>query len=67
MIDKIKNMLFSGSERTVLIKKNIMASSMLRVVSTTILLIVVLATIYYINAERNVFLLTISPITPLVV
>ena len=44
MINKIKNKILSGSERTVLIKKNILASSMLRVISILISLMVVPAT-----------------------
>lgn len=62
MINKIKNKLLSGSERTVLIKKNIMASSMLRVISILISLMVVPATINYINAERYGIWLTLSGI-----
>ena len=60
--NKIKDNFFSGSERTVLIKKNIMASSMLRVVSIAISLMVVPATINYINAERYGIWLTLSSI-----
>ena len=52
MIARIKNKLFSGSDRTVLIKKNILASSILRIISIAISLLVVPATINYINAER---------------
>lgn len=62
MINKIKNKLLSGSERTVLIKKNILASSMLRVISILISLMVVPATINYINAERYGLWLTLSSI-----
>lgn len=62
MIGKIKNRLLSGSERTVLIKKNILASSMLRVISILISLIVVPATINYINSERYGIWLTLSGI-----
>lgn len=62
MINKIKNKLLSGSERTVLIKKNIMASSLLRVVSIAISLMVVPATINYINPERYGIWLTLSGI-----
>lgn len=62
MIGKIKNKLVSGSERTVLIKKNILASSMLRVISILISLMVVPATINYINAERYGIWLTLSGI-----
>ena len=62
MINKIKNKLLSGSERTILIKKNIMASSMLRVISILISLMVVPATINYINAERYGIWLTLSGI-----
>ena len=62
MLSKIKTKLFSGSERTVLIKKNIMASSMLRIISIAISLMVVPATINYINAERYGIWLTLSSI-----
>lgn len=62
MINKIKSKLFSGSERTVLIKKNIFASSMLRVISIAISLMVVPATINYIDAERYGIWLTLSSI-----
>lgn len=62
MIDKIKRKLLSGSERTVLIKKNILASSMLRVISILISLMVVPATINYINSERYGIWLTLSGI-----
>lgn len=62
MLEKIKNKLFSGSERTVLIKKNILASSMLRVISIVISLMVVPATINYINAEQYGIWLTLSSI-----
>lgn len=62
MINKIKNKILSGSERTVLIKKNILASSMLRVISILISLMVVPATINYINAERYGIWLTLSSI-----
>lgn len=62
MIDRIKTKLFSGSERTVLIKKNIMASSMLRIISIAISLMVVPATINYINAEQYGIWLTLSSI-----
>lgn len=62
IIKKIKNKFLSGSERTVLIKKNILASSMLRVISILISLMVVPATINYINAERYGIWLTLSGI-----
>lgn len=62
MMNKIKSKLFTGSERTVLIKKNIMASSLLRVISILISLMVVPATINYINAERYGIWLTLSSI-----
>lgn len=62
IIKKIKSKFLSGSERTVLIKKNIMASSMLRVISILISLMVVPATINYINAERYGIWLTLSGI-----
>ncbi len=62
MIKRIKNKLLSGSERTVLIKKNILASSMLRVISILISLMVVPATINYINPERYGIWLTLSGI-----
>ena len=61
-IKKIKNKFLSGSERTVLIKKNILASSMLRVISILISLMVVPATINYINSERYGIWLTLSGI-----
>lgn len=61
-IKKIKNKFLSGSERTVLIKKNILASSMLRVISILISLLVVPATINYINSERYGIWLTLSGI-----
>lgn len=62
LIDRIKNKFLSGSERTVLIKKNILASSLLRVVSILISLMVVPATINYINPERYGIWLTLSSI-----
>lgn len=62
IIKKIKNKFLSGSERTVLIKKNILASSMLRVISILISLMVVPATINYINPERYGIWLTLSGI-----
>lgn len=62
MLNKIKNKIFSGSERTVLIKKNIIASSMLRIISIAISLLVVPATINYIDAERYGIWLTLSSI-----
>lgn len=62
IIKKIKSKFLSGSERTVLIKKNIMASSILRVISILISLMVVPATINYINAERYGIWLTLSSI-----
>lgn len=62
MLENIKSKFLKGSERTVLIKKNIMASSMLRVVSIAISLMVVPATINYINAERYGIWLTLSSI-----
>lgn len=62
MINKIKNKLLSGSERTVLIKKNIMVSSLLRGISILISLMVVPVTINYINAERYGLWLTLSSI-----
>lgn len=62
MIARIKNKLFSGSDRTVLIKKNILASSILRIISIAISLLVVPATINYINAERYGIWLTLSSI-----
>ena len=61
-IKKIKSKFLSGSERTVLIKKNILASSMLRVTSILISLMVVPATINYINSERYGIWLTLSGI-----
>lgn len=62
LIKKIKQKLLSGSERTILIKKNIIASSLLRVISIFISLMVVPATINYINAERYGIWLTLSSI-----
>lgn len=62
MINKIKNKILSGSERTVLIKKNILASSLLKVISIIISLLVVSATINYVNAERYGLWLTLSSI-----
>ncbi len=62
IIKKIKSKFLSGSERTVLIKKNIMASSMLRAISILISLMVVPATINYINPERYGIWLTLSGI-----
>lgn len=62
MISKIKNRLLSGSERTILIKKNILASSLLKVISIVISLIIVPATIDYVNAERYGIWLTLSSI-----
>lgn len=62
MIRNLKNKLLSGSERTVLIKKNIMASALLRGVSILISLMVVPATINYINAEQYGIWLTLSSI-----
>lgn len=65
MISKIKNKILSGSERTVLIKKNILASSLLKVISIIISLLVVSATINYVNAERYGLWLTLSSIIAL--
>lgn len=65
MINKIKNKILSGSERTVLIKKNILASSLLKVISIIISLLVVSATINYVNAERYGLWLTLSSIIAL--
>ena len=62
MLEKIKNKILKGSERTVLIKKNIMASALLRGVSILISLMVVPATINYINAEQYGIWLTLSSI-----
>lgn len=62
MIRYLKKKLLSGSERTVLIKKNILASSMLRVISILISLMVVPVTINYINAEQYGIWLTLSSI-----
>ena len=62
MISQIKNRLLSGSERTILIKKNILASSLLKVISIVISLIIVPATINYVNAERYGIWLTLSSI-----
>ena len=62
MLEKIKSKFLKGSERTVLIKKNIMASALLRGVSILISLMVVPATINYINAERYGLWLTLSSI-----
>lgn len=62
MIRYLKKKLLSGSERTVLIKKNILASSMLRVISIVISLMVVPVTINYINAEQYGIWLTLSSI-----
>lgn len=62
MISKIKNRLLSGSERTILIKKNILASFLLKVISIVISLIIVPATIDYVNAERYGIWLTLSSI-----
>ena len=62
MLEKIKSKFLKGSERTVLIKKNIMASALLRGVSILISLMVVPATINYINAERYGIWLTLSSI-----
>jgi O-antigen/teichoic acid export membrane protein len=62
MINKIKNIILSGSDRSVLIKKNIIASSILKIISIAISLIVVPATINYIDAERYGIWLTLSSI-----
>ena len=62
MINRIKNKIFLGSERTVLIKKNIIASSFLKIVSILISLLVVPATINYINSEQYGIWLTLSSI-----
>ena len=62
MINKIKNKILSGNERTVLIKKNILASSLLKVISIIVSLLVVSATINYVNAERYGLWLTLSSI-----
>ena len=62
MLENIKNNILKGSERTVLIKKNIMASALLRGVSILISLMVVPATINYINAEQYGIWLTLSSI-----
>lgn len=65
MITIIKKRILSGSERTVLIKKNILASSLLKVISIIVSLMVVPATINYINAERYGIWLTLSSIIAL--
>lgn len=62
MIYKIKEMLLSGSDRTILLKKNILASFLLKIVSILISLMVVPATINYINTERYGIWLTLSSI-----
>lgn len=62
LIRKIYKKFLSGSERTILIKKNILASSLLRVISILVSLMVVPATINYINAERYGIWLTLSSI-----
>lgn len=62
MIRYLKKKLLSGSERTVLIKKNILASSMLRVISIVISLMVVPVTINYVNSEQYGIWLTLSSI-----
>ena len=61
-IERLKYKFLSGSERTVLIKKNIVVSSLLRIVSILISLMVVPATINYINSERYGIWLTLSSI-----
>lgn len=57
-----KNRVLSGSDRTILVKKNILISSILRIINILISLIVVPVTINYINAERYGIWLTISSI-----
>ena len=61
-IGRMKYKFLSGSERTVLIKKNIVVSSLMRIVSILISLMVVPATINYINSERYGIWLTLSSI-----
>ena len=61
-IGRMKDKFLSGSERTVLIKKNIVVSSLLRMVSILISLMVVPATIHYIHSERYGIWLTLSSI-----
>lgn len=62
MINRIKNKLFVGNERSVLVKKNIIASSLLKVISILISLLIVPATINYVNPERYGIWLTLSSI-----
>ena len=62
LIERIKYKFLSGNERTVLIKKNILASSLLKVVSILISLMVVPVTINYVNSERYGIWLTLSSI-----
>ena len=62
MKNRSKKKIFEGSERTVLIKKNIIASSFLKIISILISLLIVPATINYINSERYGIWLTLSSI-----
>lgn len=57
-----KSKLFGGTERTSLIKKNIAASFLLRLISIASSLIVVPMTIHYVNAEQYGIWLTLSSI-----
>jgi len=61
-IQKIRNAIFGGHERTVKANKNIMASFLIKLVSIVISLIVVPLTLNYVNPSRYGIWLTLSSI-----
>ncbi|WP_236262867.1 lipopolysaccharide biosynthesis protein [Aggregatimonas sangjinii] len=62
MIQKIKNILFGGHERTAKANKNILGSFIIKVVSIVISLVVVPLTLNYVNPSRYGIWLTLSSI-----
>lgn len=59
---RIKEHVLSGSERTKQIKKNVMLSSILRIISISVSLLIVPATINYVNSERYGIWLALSSV-----
>ncbi|QCW98794.1 MATE family efflux transporter [Aggregatimonas sangjinii] len=62
LIQKIKNILFGGHERTAKANKNILGSFIIKVVSIVISLVVVPLTLNYVNPSRYGIWLTLSSI-----
>lgn len=62
VFNKIKSFALGGSKRTALVKKNILVSFLLRLISIATSLLVVPMTIHYINSERYGIWLTLSSI-----